>query len=401
MNLWDRLRTVQKDPRTKGPQYRPQPDPPSAETPIAAEILRRARIAMEVRQWGNAVLMFEEAFEFKKPSGADLCDYGDCFRFLGNLADAEAAYRRAIRRDPSLARTYNSLGVLLARDLGDLNEAEKMFQEAMEIDPKGPALENLRTLQERRREGVITSAEDVSIFADREEEAKAWEQQGKLAKALDIYKNFLDIYPRSVRTLNKTAELYLKLNEAEEARILLERAISLKPGFVRAWTNLSAAKMALGDYEGAQEAVEQALKLDPTDRSARWRLSNLTLQTTPPPEESNRTPPPVEHRGSRYDFPIGRFDPERKPRRSGVHECTSCGRSYNLYGQWSAENPGMPAHICRKCGAFYCGVCMEKALRARPVFKCACGKARIDKNSTEGFEKIEVYRHWPDTPIHH
>ncbi len=50
-------------------------------------------------------------------------------------ADAERAYRRAIRADPGCARPWNGLGILLADRLGRPEEGEAAFRRAIGLDP--------------------------------------------------------------------------------------------------------------------------------------------------------------------------------------------------------------------------------------------------------------------------
>ena len=60
--------------------------------------------------------------------------WGTCCSDKGDLAGAEAAFREAIRLDPTLARAQLGLGVLLWHKQ-DLAGAEAAFREAIRLDP--------------------------------------------------------------------------------------------------------------------------------------------------------------------------------------------------------------------------------------------------------------------------
>ncbi|TWB25366.1 tetratricopeptide repeat protein [Nitrospirillum bahiense] len=60
---------------------------------------------------------------------------GNVLRQLGRLAEAEAAYRRALAQDPALAAAASNLGALL-RDRGDLAGAEAALLHALRLAPE-------------------------------------------------------------------------------------------------------------------------------------------------------------------------------------------------------------------------------------------------------------------------
>lgn len=55
----------------------------------------------------------------------------------GNLAEAEAAYRNALTKDPKRADAEQRLAIL-ADERGDQAEAERRFEQALKLDPKNP-----------------------------------------------------------------------------------------------------------------------------------------------------------------------------------------------------------------------------------------------------------------------
>ena len=71
-----------------------------------------------------------------------------------------------------------------------------------------------------------------------------------------------------VTELERQADRAAAAGDLEQARRWLEQAVRSSAGTLDLWTKLSAVRRALGDHNGALEAIEQALALSPLDFSA-------------------------------------------------------------------------------------------------------------------------------------
>ena len=70
----------------------------------------------------------------------------------GDLAGAEAAYRKAIEIDPRQVSAHANLAILLGWKRGDWAGAEKEFMRALEIDPaQADAKQYLPVVRENMR----------------------------------------------------------------------------------------------------------------------------------------------------------------------------------------------------------------------------------------------------------
>ncbi len=118
------------------------------------------------------------------------------------LAEAEAAYRRAIELDPSFANAFINLGNLLFRR-GNADDAERMYRRALRVDREQP---------------------------------EAWYNLGFL------------LYDR---------------DDIEGARLCFERALLADPGFADAHFNLAIVLEELGRAGEAKTHWESYLELDP------------------------------------------------------------------------------------------------------------------------------------------
>ena len=103
---------------------------------------------------------FRRACASPRASAAYYGDFAEAARRVGLLIEAEAAARRAISLDPSLALSWNTLGVILwAR--GSIEDGDHCIRQATSLDPGlVSALNNLGNIH--RRDGRFTEA--VSIY---------------------------------------------------------------------------------------------------------------------------------------------------------------------------------------------------------------------------------------------
>ena len=117
----------------------------------------------------RAVELFRSAAEMR-PRASSFSDLGAALRLAGRVAEAEAAYREAVSRDPSLAAAHANLGNLLNKQ-GRSAEAEIALRRAAELAPKdAQGLRNLAVClmhQLRTRRGRACSASGARAGAPR------------------------------------------------------------------------------------------------------------------------------------------------------------------------------------------------------------------------------------------
>jgi tetratricopeptide (TPR) repeat protein len=103
----------------------------------------------------------------------------------------------------------------------------------------------------------------------------AWANRGEMEEAERLFTRALEIDGKYAPALNSLGLLELKRGEAEKARELLERAVELQPGFPAAHANLGEALGRLGRTEAAAREYAAALSLD--GGRARWRVELARL----------------------------------------------------------------------------------------------------------------------------
>ena len=168
----------------------------------------------------------------------------------GNHSEAIAQLKEAVRLLPRSAQAQNALGEAFSGS-GDTATASVAFEKAIELDPEFAAA--------RVSLGLILVQADEFAAAGKH-----------LDHALALLGNSEDAaFPHYLR-----AKVYTKENEVERAGAELNKAVSLRPDFAEAWSDLGEARKALLDNAGALAAFQRAVDADPENSVARYRLGS-------------------------------------------------------------------------------------------------------------------------------
>ena len=183
--------------------------------PVLAVLAPAAGIFLAdgIRRWGR-----RSAFSLAIAVAATFLLWPDPYR-LGKTSPAQALFARAA----SLQR------------LGRLKEAEGAFDDVLELDPGYPrAWMNL---------GIISM------------------EWGDLAGARAAFLTELDRHPRDPLAIGNLGALHLREKRHEEAIPYFERAIELRPNYVRAYRNMALALVAIGRTREALATLDAALEV--------------------------------------------------------------------------------------------------------------------------------------------
>lgn len=251
----------------------------------------------------------------------------------GQLAEAEAAYRRAVELAPEEARYHYQLGVALhaqgrfqdaepslqrAADLdrkylpprialakvaydvkGDAARARKYLQEALDLDPRSTeALYTLGVIEQR--EGNFPAA--LAQFALIDSAASAYPQAqaqmgqcylqaGQLDQAVEALKRAIRLAPQEPGPFIALGQVLTRQGRAREGQLLLARAEQLKqqytqlqpymeavrrnPRLAPPHYNLGAIYARFGQVRPAEEHYQKALALDSSYALAYQGLGSL------------------------------------------------------------------------------------------------------------------------------
>ncbi len=202
----------------------------------------------------EAVRLIAEAIARAAEKGGPKAEHhanlGLALHGLGRVAEAEAAYRRALALKEDYPEAQNSLGSAL-QDLGRLDEAIAHYRRALDLRAAYPeALVNL---------GTALHAQD------RLEEAEA---SLRAALALD------PADPLAHTDLGVVLKEAGRLAEAEAAHA---EALRLAPGDPETLVNMGLLREAQGRPAEAEACYRAALRSDPDFALARWNLSLLLI----------------------------------------------------------------------------------------------------------------------------
>jgi tetratricopeptide (TPR) repeat protein len=183
-------------------------------------------------------------------SGPMYFNLGVVCRRLGNLAEAEAAFREAARLTPTAVEYQVGLAdVLLAQ--GKLEEAESYARKVAEMAPDAPTAYRLFAGIHQAKGDLHGMVEDMKT-ASMKSNDPALQQQ--IAKSL------------------------VKVEQYREALPVCERWISLAPQSPAAYAVLAFAQYHLGELKGARDNLEKVLSLDPNERQARFFLASILIR---------------------------------------------------------------------------------------------------------------------------
>lgn len=171
----------------------------------------------------------------------------------GQREESIAQLTEAVRLRPNSAEAQNALGEA-HNAFADPKSARGPLEKAVALDPGfGAARVSL---------GAVLL--DVG-----EMDAAAVQLDHALALLGDAQDAAEPLYLR--------AKIYTDRGETEKAAAALQKAISLRPDFGEAWSDLGEARRALLDAKGALVALQRAVEIRPDDEVAQTRLATELL----------------------------------------------------------------------------------------------------------------------------
>ncbi len=243
---------------------------------------------------------FDEAAEFGAifsrlvpESSNGLRLMGSALMAAGRLDEAEAAFRRALERNPGDPASRLDLALLLA-GRGRVGEARAGL-EALAADWPGRAeilapLGALHAGEGRRGEALeaLTAAAraDPDSLEAHHHLGSLYSDLGRFELARRHLDRALELAPGNPGPLSELCLLRSREDRLEEARSVCQQAADAAPEDAETWFRLGDVLQFLQD-SAAEAAHRRALELDPGHRKARFRLGLLL-------EEQNRSGEAIE-----------------------------------------------------------------------------------------------------------
>ena len=167
------------------------------------------------------------------------------------LPEAIAAYKDALRLNPSLADTHYNFGNAL-RSNGDLEDALESFRRALQLD--AGHFHSLAALGQMMR------------AAHRDSEAA------------EYFKKALALQPQDTDLLCELGDILQESGELQQAVALYQKALGVNPQLARAWYAGGCAGIAGRDFVAAIVCFQRAVELQPDWLEARHNLARALYE---------------------------------------------------------------------------------------------------------------------------
>lgn len=250
----------------------------------------------------------------------------------------DAAERRRLSRKPTGSLEAYDL-YLQARSLlddvdhpEDLDSACELFRKALEIDPEfalahaGLSEALMATYKRDRDLGVLAEARsraeralaiDPSLPGAHIALARVDWNTGRRAQSILELRRLVALHPESDAAYLELAVSYEEVGDLSKAEITARQAIAIRPDYWSLWNYLGGVLQKQGDYAGAREAYEKAMKTAPSELS--WPTQNLAAMEIQQGnfaaaiEMYERIPRPISSAGLAANigtayFSVGRLD---------------------------------------------------------------------------------------------
>ncbi len=197
----------------------------------------------------------------------------------GRLDEAERLYREALALDPDEPVVLHYLGVLL-HDRGDSAHAVELLERAVALAPKWPefhanlgmvlrklgrtdeAAESYRRSLALQPDNAVTHYNLGNLLA----------AEGRLDEALTAYRRAVDLAPHIPECQNGLGATLRRLGRTDEAIAALTEALRQRPAFAEAQNNLGACFYDLRDLDRARACYAEAIRINPDYAEARKNL---------------------------------------------------------------------------------------------------------------------------------
>ena len=204
-----------------------------------------------------ALSEFERAMQLDSRNADALTGEAHSFEHAGRLADAEAAYKKAIALRPDYWDGYNSLGNFYD-DHGRYDEAIAQFQHALELTPDNAAI----------------YSNIGATYVDYGDPKKFTLAEAALKKSIELSPGY--------SAYANLGDLYLLQNRFAEAASDTEKALQLSDKDSVVWANLAAAYEGLKDEAKMNAALDRELRIleqeaesNPRNAGVQYRLGTI------------------------------------------------------------------------------------------------------------------------------
>ena len=194
----------------------------------------------------------------------------------GNSDHAVACFEMAIESNPGLAEAHNNLGVIRWRS-GDLEEALEHFYKALDLKPEDPEI-----LCNSARVFSQAGRSDLSVSLFREylrrcpEDDKAWDEYESLVRqTAAVQWKPEGLSPAVADIYVKAAKQLLDAGDFPGAAEVIDKALKIDQAGSEALFVLGSLHNAIGQTQEAADILEHVLLLDPAHLGSAALLKSI------------------------------------------------------------------------------------------------------------------------------
>jgi FkbM family methyltransferase len=222
---------------------------------------------------------------------------------LGELAAAEAQWRRVAEEQPGYHPGWRGLGDVLLRQ-GNAEEAlavarrlladEHLRQEGTLLKVKALALGG--RVPEARREIAAIVGQGQTDLAALHDLCRFLFEQVDPGEGEGVLREILRRDPRDAAASHNLGTLCRRQGRPGEAAEAFQKSVELRPDSPATWSQLAEALREGGRLPEARQAWEQVLRLTPGDPAATEALRHAEGESGPPSEQPTRRDAPATPR---------------------------------------------------------------------------------------------------------
>jgi tetratricopeptide (TPR) repeat protein len=240
---------------------------------------------VQIRYWKSSITLFSHALNVTTANTTALIDLGVGFFDLGRNEDAMKMYQVALQVDPTAADVHKNIGLVLAKT-GKPDEALAQYREAVRLSPNSAALQNFLAVA-LSEDGKKDEALPHYNEAVRLEPANAQYQTdlavtlvalGKRAEALPHYQQAAWLDPSNAHYQNNFATALARSGDENAAIQYYQAAIRDDPKFAEAYSNLGALLTSRHQLIDAAKQYSEAIRLGPTNATIRFNFALVLLK---------------------------------------------------------------------------------------------------------------------------
>jgi tetratricopeptide (TPR) repeat protein len=200
----------------------------------------------------------------------------------GNLAEAERLYREVVQADPRQAVAWHNLG-LLARQRGQAASAIELMTRSIQLEPGQPTFHNnlgaMLQSQSRPAEAATCYARALQLKPDYADAhcnlGSAYKDQGRVAEAIACYTRALEHNPELAEAHFNLGVLYQEQGQFDKAESRYRLAIRARPAYAEAYNNLGALYKRQDNLADAMTCYSRALEFRPNFAEPLNNLGNI------------------------------------------------------------------------------------------------------------------------------